>query len=133
MEDHCCRARQQICSCCKNFVWMILEQSAPPEIVERLVNISVGAALATALQEYKQELGKILADQARFPVTYNHYFTTTLQKQRQRKHEKHAGRATQASRIERHHVNETSHGGFHRARHGQIRLRRSLGQAKSLL
>ncbi|KAF1977112.1 hypothetical protein BU23DRAFT_565258 [Bimuria novae-zelandiae CBS 107.79] len=82
---------------------MVLEHSDPPEVVERLANISVDAALATALQECKQELDMILADQARFPVTYNHYFTTMLQKQRQRKHEKHAERATQASRIERHH------------------------------
>ncbi|KAF2843913.1 hypothetical protein T440DRAFT_559875 [Plenodomus tracheiphilus IPT5] len=36
-------------------------------------------------------------------MTYNHYFTTTLQKQRQRKYQKITQHAQNASRIELHH------------------------------
>ncbi|KAF9733790.1 dynamin family protein [Paraphaeosphaeria minitans] len=92
----------RVARACREFVYAVLKHSAPAEFVERLASLSVDAALASALDTCKQELQKILADLARFPLTYNHYFTTTLQKQRQRKHEKITDRANKASRVELH-------------------------------
>ncbi|KAJ5042661.1 dynamin family protein-like protein [Bipolaris maydis] len=47
----------------------------------------------------KAELHKILVDKARHPATYNHYFTTTVQKMRQCKHQEIMKKATEASEV----------------------------------
>ncbi|KAF2259056.1 dynamin family protein-like protein [Lojkania enalia] len=73
---------------CKALVYIVLEHAAPPEFLGRLAGMSVDAALTNALSGSKEELRKILKDKTRHPMTYNHYFTTTLQKQRQRKRQK---------------------------------------------
>jgi hypothetical protein len=78
----------KVARACKDFVYMVIEESAPSEFKSRLTSLSVDAALAASLKAAKDELRKILKDKARHPSTYNHYFTTTIQKMRQRKHEK---------------------------------------------
>jgi hypothetical protein len=50
----------------------------------------------------KLELRKVLKDKARHPSTYNHYFTTTIQKMRQRKHHKLVNDAMAVSTEEMH-------------------------------
>jgi hypothetical protein len=89
----------RVAHACKEFVYAVLRHSAPAEFFDKLASLSVDAALANCLQECKKELRKILTDQERYPVTYNHYFTTTLQKQRQRRHEKIVERANKASEM----------------------------------
>ncbi|KAF2190472.1 GTP-binding protein [Zopfia rhizophila CBS 207.26] len=84
---------------CKEFVGMVLQHTAPPEFHGALMAISVDAAMRQALAASKEELQKIIEDKARHPMTYNHYFTTTLQKQRQKKHSKVIQRAKQASQV----------------------------------
>ncbi|PVH92842.1 GTP-binding protein [Periconia macrospinosa] len=71
---------------CKEFVDAVLQHTAPSEFHGRLTSISVDAALKNALEECKDELRKIIGDKLRDPMTYNHYYTTTIQKMRQRKH-----------------------------------------------
>lgn len=87
----------KIAEVCKDFVHVVLQHTAPAEFRSRLTGMCVDEALATALLACKEELRKIIADKARHPMTYNHYFTTTLQKQHQRKHQKIIERATKAS------------------------------------
>ena len=73
---------------CKEFVNVVLQETAPPEFQSRLASLSVDAALREALEKCKVELRQIIKDKSRHPMTYNHYFTTTLQKMRQRKQQK---------------------------------------------
>lgn len=73
---------------CKGFIYIVLDESAPPDFKGRLISFSIDAALGDALAAAKEELSKILKDKARHPSTYNHYFTTTIQKIRQRKQQK---------------------------------------------
>ncbi|KAF2740911.1 hypothetical protein EJ04DRAFT_592504 [Polyplosphaeria fusca] len=70
---------------CREFVRILVKDFAPPELEVKLHHLSVEIALAGALEGAKKELKNILGDKAGHPMTYNHYFTTTLQKIRQKK------------------------------------------------
>lgn len=78
----------RVAGACKNFVYIVIQEIAPPEFKGRLTTLSIDAALTASLNAAKEELRKILKDKARHPSTYNHYFTTTIQKMRQRKQQK---------------------------------------------
>lgn len=78
----------KVARACKEFVFEVLQHTAPAEFQARLAAINVDSALAKALKKAKKELAKILKDKARHPSTYNHYFTANIQKVRQRKHKK---------------------------------------------
>jgi hypothetical protein len=78
----------KVARACKEFVYMVIEHVAPPEFKSKLTSLSVDATLASSLVEAKDELRKILNDKTRHPSTYNHYFTDTIQKTRQRKYQK---------------------------------------------
>jgi hypothetical protein len=88
---------KKVAQACKEFVGTVLEDTAPAEFKERLTALNVDAALSRSLADAKDELRKILRDKARHPSTYNHYFTTTIQKMRQRKHQSMAKTASMAS------------------------------------
>jgi hypothetical protein len=87
-EDIASEHITKVANVCKEFVYMTIKHTAPDEFQGRLASLSVDAALANALVACKEELRKVIKDKRRHPMTYNHYFTTTLQKQRKRKHEK---------------------------------------------
>ncbi|KAH7119872.1 dynamin family protein-like protein, partial [Dendryphion nanum] len=89
----------RVAHACKDFVYLVLKYAAPTELLDRLASICVDGALATALKASKEELHKTISDKARHPMTYNHYFTTTIQKQRQRKHQKLTQSAARNSTI----------------------------------
>jgi hypothetical protein len=82
---------------CKEFVDLVLDETAPPEFKDRLNALSIDTALAKSTKDAEEELEKILKDKARHPSTYNHYFTHNLQKIRQRKLQKTALDAARAS------------------------------------
>jgi hypothetical protein len=82
---------------CKQFVYTVIDDSAPPEFKKKLMSLSVDAALAASLKVAKEELAKFLKDKARHPSTYNHYFTTTIQKTRKRKYQQITKDATKKS------------------------------------
>ncbi|EMD86682.1 hypothetical protein COCHEDRAFT_1023891 [Bipolaris maydis C5] len=88
-----------IASACKEFIDAVLQDAAPSEFKDRLTTLYVDGALAQALSDAKAELHKILVDKARHPATYNHYFTTTVQKMRQCKHQEIMKKATEASEV----------------------------------
>jgi len=87
----------KVARACKEFVYMVIEHVAPPKFKSKLTSLGVDAALASCLVEAKDELRKILKDKTRHPSTYNHYFTDTIQKTRQRKYQKMTEEATTAS------------------------------------
>ncbi|KAI8934760.1 hypothetical protein NX059_008448 [Plenodomus lindquistii] len=70
---------------CKNFVTAVIENVAPTEFHERLSGLNVNKALTLSLSNAKKELRKIIEDKTRHPSTYNHYFTSNIQKIRQQK------------------------------------------------
>jgi hypothetical protein len=77
----------KVAGVCKEFIDNVLDDAVPAEFRDRLVALNVDAALRKSLADAKDELRKILKDKARHPSTYNHYFTTTIQKMRLRKHQ----------------------------------------------
>jgi hypothetical protein len=70
---------------CKVFVDIVLHETAPSDIRNRLANYCVEKALTDALAAAKSELSKIIADKERNLMTYNHYFTSKIQDQRKSK------------------------------------------------
>ncbi|CAN9170146.1 unnamed protein product [Alternaria alternata] len=88
-----------IASACKEFIDTVLQDAAPSEFKDRLSTLCIDGALTQALTGAKEELHKILKDKDRHPTTYNHYFTTTVQKMRQRKHQKITKKASKASEV----------------------------------
>ena len=87
----------KVAQACKDFVAAVLNATAPVEFHERLKNLNIDAALSDSLNNAKDELVKLLKDKARHPSTYNHYFTSTIQKTRKRKYEKITQIAAQAA------------------------------------
>jgi hypothetical protein len=84
---------------CKVFVFTVLDETAPAEFKDRLLDSSVDATLTKSLDNAKEELQKLLKDKSRHPSTYNHYFTTTIQKMRQKKYRALARTAAEASEV----------------------------------
>jgi hypothetical protein len=84
-------------------VRQVVEHSAPTERLDRLTSLSVDTTFAEALRKCKDELEEVFSDQFRPPMTNNHYFTTTLQNQRQRKYQKITQHDQDASRIKSDH------------------------------
>lgn len=89
-----------VAGACKEFVDTVLQDNAPTEFINRIAALNVDSALSKALSDAKEELAKVLKDKNRHPTTYNHYFTTTIQKMRQRKHQQIAKKAAGASEIQ---------------------------------
>ncbi|KAF2848777.1 hypothetical protein T440DRAFT_453676 [Plenodomus tracheiphilus IPT5] len=90
----------RVARACRDFVAMVVEDIAPAEFQGRLAVVNVDSALAQSLVDAKDELRKVLKDKARHPSTYNHYFTTTIQKMRQRKHRRTVQVASDESRYQ---------------------------------
>jgi hypothetical protein len=90
---------ETVASVCKQFVGMVLQDSAPSEFRSRIAAFNVDSALTQALHSAKEELAKVLKDKDRHPTTYNHYFTTTIQKMRQRKYQQITKKAAKASEV----------------------------------
>ena len=71
---------------CVIFFDFLLGAIAAPEVKANLISYIVEPALQKARTAAMMELKSILNDMKRHPITYNHYFTTTLQKIRQEKY-----------------------------------------------
>jgi hypothetical protein len=89
----------KVASASKQFIDAVLQHVAPAEFKDRIIAINVDAALNKCLDDAKDELRKHLQDKTGHPSTYNHYFTATIQKMRQRKHQKMTKDAATASEI----------------------------------
>ena len=89
----------EVAQVCQTFVQIMLGEIAPPDVATRLSRTLVQSAHETALKDSLQELTKIAADRRRQPMTYNHYFTTTLQKLRQERYGRDVARVLDSARV----------------------------------
>ncbi|KMU90539.1 interferon-induced GTP-binding protein Mx1 [Coccidioides immitis H538.4] len=71
---------ERVISTCKIFLRHVMEYIASQEIKHRLLELTVFPVLKKAREGAFGELSKIEEDKLRHPITYNHYFTDTLQK-----------------------------------------------------
>ncbi len=74
---------ERVADMCNSFIRTALEHVAPPPICSRLLALKIEPILSQARKASQQELKGIIRDKSRHPITYNHYFTSTLQKSRQ--------------------------------------------------
>ncbi|PVI06772.1 GTP-binding protein [Periconia macrospinosa] len=103
---------RQVSQASKDFIYAALKHAAPKEFVDRLAGLNVDAALQNLLDDAKEELKKLVKDKSRHPMTYNHYFTTTIQKQRSQKYQqasKDALKAASSTTYDRNQVLRTVH------------------------
>ncbi|KAF2499712.1 Dynamin family protein [Lophium mytilinum] len=90
---------ERVACVCDKFVRCVLQHAAAPEIVTRLLELRIEGALESSLRTSKEELRKIIADKAGHPMTYNHYYTTTIQKMRQDKYSRALMRMTDDAKV----------------------------------
>lgn len=64
----------------KVFFDTLLQEKCPKDVHARLSALKVTEALRKRRQNALDELGKLTQDNGEFPVTYNHYYTDTIQK-----------------------------------------------------
>ncbi|KAK2810770.1 hypothetical protein FQN49_008507 [Arthroderma sp. PD_2] len=76
----------RVAASCKAFLIQVLDHVAAPELKARILNLTVTPALKKAREAAFNELKKIEEDKRRHPITYNHYFTDTLQKLQQERY-----------------------------------------------
>lgn len=69
-----------VAAACKAFVFNVLDHVTTPDIKLRILDRTVLPALGQTLEAAYKELKNIESDRQRYPSTYNHYFTDTLQK-----------------------------------------------------
>lgn len=79
---------ETVADICRQFVGDVIKSIASKDIEVRLQSARVESALDEALKSAKVELKKIIDDKQRHPITYNHYYTMTIQKMRRKKHNK---------------------------------------------
>jgi hypothetical protein len=73
---------------CTNFVSDLLQELCPEDIYTRLSSSDINDALKQRLEHSQAELKKIIADKKLYPMTYNHYYTMTIQKLRSQRAKK---------------------------------------------
>ncbi|KAF1810946.1 hypothetical protein P152DRAFT_489969 [Eremomyces bilateralis CBS 781.70] len=68
---------------CMHFVHLVLDHVAASDVKRKILDKSINPALVNSRDAALSELKKVVDDKNRHPITYNHYFTDTLQKRRQ--------------------------------------------------
>jgi hypothetical protein len=71
---------------CKDFVAEVLSYVALEDVKTKLLVLTIENALKSAHGLATAELKRIIDDKMRHPITYNHYFTDSLQKMQRNKH-----------------------------------------------
>lgn len=79
---------EKVAGICSEFVSLVLKEKTSRDVETRLQGALIEAALKRNLQNAHNELKSIIADKQRQPITLNHYYTTTIQKLRRKKHNK---------------------------------------------
>ena len=79
---------EEISRLCINFVSDLLQELCPQDVYARLDHTHVKKMLKQRLECSQEELKKIIASKKLYPMTYNHYYTTTLQTLRSQTAEK---------------------------------------------
>lgn len=81
-EDHL----QDVSKLCSNFVIDLLRDICPLDVSSRVQASVVEESLKRRVEAGEAELNKLLQDRKRYPMTYNHYYTLTIQKMRREKY-----------------------------------------------
>ncbi len=102
----------QVATICRMFVDLVLQHVATPEVHSRLLGLRIERALKDALAAAHAELAKIIKDKSRHPITYNHYYTTTIQRMRQKPHEKAIMRIVEGATVQVQEKTWTAGSGF---------------------
>ena len=68
---------------CSKFLNILLEDKCPKDIVSRLRHSLVQDALKARYDSALEELGRIMEDNKGYPISYNHYYTETINERRQ--------------------------------------------------
>ncbi|KAJ4334175.1 hypothetical protein N0V95_009231 [Ascochyta clinopodiicola] len=92
-QDHIAKVR----AVCKEFICQILEHAAPTEFVKPLEDLLITSALEQTHEDANKEFGKLLTDNARHPSTYDHTYSDSLQKKRNKKYSDLTASARQAA------------------------------------
>ena len=90
---------EDVAATCKEFVDKVLAHVAAPEACTRLLDIRLHPALKRAVKESQAELAKIVDDKNGHPITYNHYYTSTIQKMRQDRQSKAMSKAVDSAKV----------------------------------
>lgn len=85
-EDLALAHIHQVADICSLFIRLVLKHVSPQPISSRLFALKVETVLNEARHTSQAELKKIIKDQKRHPITYNHYYTTTIQKLRYKRY-----------------------------------------------
>jgi hypothetical protein len=88
-----------VAAACKAFVLHVLEHVARSEAKDKLYTMTVLPALKRAHAASNSELQRILDDKRRHPITYNHYFTDTLQKTQRDRYSRHLRKAAEGATV----------------------------------
>lgn len=79
---------EEISQLCDNFVCDLLKELCPKDIYARIRFGHIQNVLKQRLQSSQAELKKIITGKRLYPMTYNHYYTTTIQKVRSQRAQK---------------------------------------------
>ena len=79
---------EEISQLCDNFVGDLLQEFCPKGIYTRICFGHIQNVLKERLQSSQAELKTIIAGKRLYPMTYNHYYTTTIQKVRSQRAQK---------------------------------------------
>lgn len=69
-----------VAAACQEFLLSVLSHVSAADVKTKLLNLTALPALKCAREAALKELDIIIEDKKRHPITYNHYFTDTLQK-----------------------------------------------------
>jgi Dynamin central region len=66
---------------CRKFFEILLSEKCSKDVQARLSALQVTDSLTSRRERAYQEVHNLMADNQDFPITYNHYYTDTIQKQ----------------------------------------------------
>ncbi|KAF3050536.1 hypothetical protein E8E11_009925 [Didymella keratinophila] len=93
--DHIVKVR----AVCKEFIHQILDYAAPTEFIKPLQQLIVNSVLKDTHEDAKIEFRKLLKDNCRHPSTYDHTYSDSLQKKRNKKYADLTASAKKAATI----------------------------------
>jgi GTPase SAR1 family protein len=88
---------EEVADMCSRFLEALLEEMCPKDILSRLWSSHIQDMLKERCENALQELDKIMRDIKGYPINYNHYYTDTIKKERQRRESRCSSRVVESS------------------------------------
>lgn len=76
---------ERVAQVCRDFLNILLNEKCPDDIRPRLLSFHILDKLKIREQAALEERGKLEEERKSYPVNYNHYYTDTIKKRRQRR------------------------------------------------